>query len=147
MSPTENPHQVRRWIRYHPQVVIYTCLVLVVVFVLFLDYRNDVQAEQQREREQAQDEIERCQAGVDSRDVQRKTVEAVYNLATGSIARNADDPPLTERELEQYNAYIDRVNNFREDMYAQIKPSKQCAPYVKDDHVKPPTPPTPPIKR
>lgn len=73
-------------------------------------------------------------------------VEAIYNLATGTISRDPSAPPLTAAELAQYNSYIERVNNFRSMMYKQIKPSEVCAPYVDDDNVQPPTPPTPPIK-
>lgn len=93
------------------------------------------------------DQRARCEAGADVRVVQRQTVEAIYVLATGSLQRDADSPPLTDIELRQYNAYIDRVNNFREDMYRKIKPSAPCKKYVDDDRVKPPTPPYPPMTR
>lgn len=92
-------------------------------------------------------DVERCKGGVESRNVDRTQVEAIYKLAVGSIQRDANSPPLTETERAQYNAYIDRVNTFREDMYKRIKPSKHCLPYVSDDNVKPPTPPFPGIKK
>lgn len=118
------------------QTIVYVCLLGILVFILVMDARDN-----------ARDDKARCLTGVDVRNVQRATVEAIYTLATGSIQRDADSPPLTKEELRQYNAYIDRVNGFRSDMYAQIKPSKLCAPFVEDDLVKPSTPPQPPIKR
>lgn len=93
-----------------------------------------------------QDRIARCQAGVENRNVQRQTVDAVYSLASGVIERNENDPPLTQEETMRVNAYIERVNAFRDNMYDKIKPSEECAPYVNDDNVRPPTPPLPPIK-
>lgn len=118
-------------------------VVAVTVWAAFVSQKasNDVQENYE------QDQVARCQSGVDSREVQRQTVEAIYTLATGSLQRDADSPPLTDIELRQYNAYIDRVNAFREDMYKKIKPSKACKPYVDDDRVKPPTPPYPPMTR
>lgn len=118
----------------YAQTLVYLCLAMVVVFALWLDQHN-----------QSADERARCGSGVDVRNVQRATVDAIYTLATGSIQRDPDAPPLTEEERQQYNAYIRRVNDFRDNMYEKIKPSEQCAPYVEDDNVKPPTPPTPPI--
>jgi Flp pilus assembly pilin Flp len=90
-----------------------------------------------------EDKISRCQAGVDNRNVQRELVEAVYNLATGSAQRDPEAPPLTAEEVKQYNAYIDRVNDFRSTMYKKIKPSEECAPFVDDNNVDPPSDPFP----
>lgn len=91
----------------------------------------------------AEDEVTRCQAGKDTREALRGIVDAIYTLATGNLQRSKDDPPLTDEEVLRYNAYIDRVNEFREDTYALIKPSELCAPHVDDDKIKPPTPPFP----
>lgn len=125
-----------RKIRRHPTLVVYIFLAFVVILAFYLDARN-----------QANDEKTRCEAGVDNRAVQRQTVEAIYDLATGSIQRDANSPPLTDSELRQYNSYINNVNHFRSSMYRKIKPSEACAPFVKDDNVKPPTPPYPPVRR
>lgn len=89
------------------------------------------------------DQLARCKGGTESRDVQRETVDAIYELATGSLKRDASSPPLTATEVKQYNAYIDRVNAFREQMYRKIQPSKACAPYVEDVSMEPPGKPYP----
>lgn len=114
-------------------------VVMLTAYAAFVSQQasNDVQESYER------DTIARCESSSDVRVVQRETVDAIYNLATGSLARDADSPPLTDYELKQYNAYIDRVNAFRKDMYKKIKPSKLCAPYVKDDQTKPPSDPYP----
>lgn len=91
------------------------------------------------------DLVARCESSVESRTVQRETVEAIYNLAIQSVIRGTNAPALTKEELRQYNAYILRVDKFREDLYKKIVPSEQCKPYVEDDVVVPPTPPTPPL--
>jgi hypothetical protein len=93
------------------------------------------------------DERERCKSGVDSRNVQRSVIEAIYGLAAGVAERDETDPPLTPEEREQYNKYIARLNKFRADSYNNIKPSSICAPYVDDDNVDPPTPPLEPIPK
>lgn len=124
----------RRRINY-VQTGVYLCLVLVVCFVFFMDNRN-----------REQDKVALCRSGMETRNVQRATVEAIYNLAT-SFAAPPASRPLTDAEIDRINAYIDRVNVFRENMYKQIKPSEICLPYVDDDNVKPPTPPVPPISK
>lgn len=114
-------------------------VVALTVWAAFVSQKasNDVEESYQR------DTIARCESSQDVRVVQRATVDAIYTLATGSIQRDANSPPLTDKEVVLYNAYIDRVNKFREDMYKKIKPSELCAPYVNDNAVKPPTPPYP----
>lgn len=92
------------------------------------------------------DKVSLCQAGVSSRAVQRELVEAIYVLATGSLQRDREAPPLTEAEIRMYNAYIDRVNKFRKEMYQKIKPTKVCVPYVDDENIAPPSDPYPSIE-
>lgn len=82
-----------------------------------------------------------CNAGADTRHVQRATVDAIFNLATGAVQRDSNAPSLSDKRLKMYNDYVDRVNTFRESMYNQIKPPPNCAPYVSDFNVEPPTPP------
>lgn len=134
----------RRRINYS-QTIIYILLVGMVIFVLRLDNRNDNQREADRAADAAVSERDRCVAAVDTRDVLRATVEAIYNLATGVVQQDSDSAPLTAEQTTQYNAYIERLNLFREDMYAKIKPSKPCEKYVDDTDVKPATPPVPPL--
>lgn len=80
-----------------------------------------------------------CQAASQIREVQRQTVDAIYQLATQSLERPEGAKPLTDVQLKQYNDYIDRVNFFRTDMYNKIHPTKACEPYVTDENVNPPT--------
>lgn len=115
-------------------------LLLVVIVTVWAAFVSQQASNDVRENYEA-DKIARCKAGVDNRQVQRATIQQIYILATGSIQRDPKAPPLTDYELGRYNAYIDRVNSFRDRMYEQIAPSPECAPYVDDDHVKPPTPP------
>lgn len=116
-------------------------VVLLTAYAAFVSQKtsNDFKADNEEEF------ISRCQAGVDNRNVQRELVEAVYNLATGAAKRDENSPPLTPELIRQYNAYISRVNEFRSGMYDKIQPSKDCAPYVDDNNVKPPSDPFPTI--
>lgn len=121
-------------------VVMNVILGLVVLMVAWSAFASQ-QASNQVENSQQDTLKSFCQAGQDSRLVQRQTVEAIYNLAVGSIQRDTNAPPLSQQRLQLYNAYIDRVNHFRSSMYNKIKPPSKCAPYVNDFNVKPPTPP------
>lgn len=116
------------------QTIVYFLLVLVVCLAFILDNRN-----------QKADEKARCIAGVDIRAVQRETVQQIYVLATSVTERDPNAPPLTDEEILQYNAYIKRVNHFRDETFEKIKPPGLCVPYVNDNNVKPPTPPVEPI--
>jgi hypothetical protein len=118
------------------QTGVYVMLALVVALAFYLNHEN-----------YEDDERERCKSGVDSRNVQRSVIEAIYGLAAGVAERDETDPPLTPEEREQYNKYIARLNKFRADSYNNIKPSSICAPYVDDDNVDPPTPPLEPIPK
>lgn len=136
MNHRATQHPIKEWLNRHAILIPFVVLALAFSLAFFLDGQN-----------QKADEKARCEAGVDSRNAQRSIVEAVYQLATGTVQRDADSPPLTKEELKQYNAYIVRVNAFRENTYKLIKPSKGCAKYVSDDAVEPPTPPMPPMKQ
>lgn len=118
-------------------------VVLLTAYAAFVSQKasNDVEDKQQS------DKVALCQSGTESRDVQRDLVEAIYLLATGSLERPKGAKPLTNVEIQQYNAYIDRVNKFRADMYEQIRPTQTCAPYVEDKNVEPPTAPFPHISK
>lgn len=121
-------------------------LLMIVVFatayaaILSQRASNDIE-------QRAEDElIGRCEAGVDSRNVQRSLVDAVYDLATTiaapSLAR-ADE--LSVEDIREYNAFVREVNAFRSEQYDMIKPSEVCRPYVADESVNPPTEPFPTI--
>lgn len=116
-------------------------VVLLVAWAAFASQRatNTVESDIESDRR------ELCVSGQDNRHVQRIMVEQIFQLATSSLVRNKDSPPLTAYEFQRYNAYIDRVNKFRESMYRQIKPTDICVDYVTDDDVRPPSPPFPPI--
>ena len=116
-------------------------MMVFVFYAAFATFQNG------RNLEQAQKDnfASLCKSGEASRTVQRKTVDAIYQLAVGAIQRDPDHP-FTKEEIVQVNAYIDRTNAFRSKLYRQIKPSKVCLEYVDDDHVKPPTPPQPHLK-
>lgn len=118
------PNPVWRWIRFHPQLIIYTCLVLVVVLVLALDQYN-----------QNADEKDRCVSGIDSRNVDRDQTQRIYDLALSFVPKDLSTLPPSERE--QTKSYIKTVENFRTDSFAAIQPSEACLPYVDDDHVTP----------
>ncbi len=121
-------------------------VLVVVLLTAYAAFVSGHTANQVEDKVQS-DKVALCRSGVESRQVQRGLVEAIYELATGSLERPKGAKPLTKVEIEQYNAYIDRVNKFRSDMYAQIKPSEACAPYVEDENVKPPTAPYPNISK
>lgn len=130
--------------------VVLLLVVLLVAYSAFLSQKasNDIkkQAKEDIAKVEAQTKtalVERCKSGVDTRTVQRDTVEAVFNLATATLPERTGGAKLSESQKQQYNAYIDRVNDFRDDMYTKIRPSEQCAPYVEDDNVLPPPPPYP----
>ena len=98
-------------------------------------------------KEQAKAElIGRCEAGVDSRNVQRSLVDAVYDLATAVAAPSlARADQLSVEDIREYNAFVRRVNTFRAEQYNMIKPPQICEPYVEDESVNPPTEPFPTI--
>lgn len=127
----------------YSQTLIYFLIIGMMVLILGLDNHRDNQREKDRAADTAAAEKGRCTAGTDTRDVQRSIVEAIYNLATGFVKQDPNAPPLTAAEVVAYNAYIGQLNNFREDMYAKIKPADQCKKYVDDDVVGPPTPSVP----
>lgn len=91
----------------------------------------------------ASDKVSLCKAGVEGRQVDRETVDAVFSLATTALIPRDGEQKRTDEQIVRINAYIDRVNQFRDDLYAKIKPSKVCEPFVTDENVKPPTPPFP----
>lgn len=117
-------------------------LFLVVLMVAYAALVSQVTSNK-LEDQVMQDKIARCQSGPEARNVTRELVEAIYKLATGNLKRTPDSPPLTKSLLRQYNDYIKNVNDFRAEMYDKIKPSEDCAPYVDDDNVKPPSDPYP----
>lgn len=119
-------------------------LLLVVLLTAYAAFSSQKNSNDLEENYKA-DTIARCQSAVDSRNVQRSTVDAIYNLAIGFAAKSKGDPPRTPKEVVRTNRYIDQVNAFRQDLYDKIKPSAACEKYVHDDNVKPPTPPAPPV--
>jgi hypothetical protein len=119
-------------------------LLAVVIMVAYASIQSQ-RASNELERRGQEDLVNRCEAGQDTRIVQRALVEAVYTLATGAAERAPGDPKLSEDERIRYNRYVTRSNEFRTKMYEQIKPPDYCLPYVEDDNVKPPTDPFPTI--
>lgn len=87
-----------------------------------------------------QDQIRRCEAGVDTRIVDRGLADGVYGLATSFAQIDPNAPEMTPEEVAVYNQFIKSVNQFRKDMYAKIKPADICKPFVDDDNVKPKDP-------
>lgn len=116
-------------------------VVVLVAYSAFVSQRasNDVKANVEN------DLVERCKAGVDTRTVQRDTVDAVYNLAKGLTVRKKNDPPMTAKQRAATRQFLHRLDSFRNDMYGKIHPSQQCMPYVHDDNVKPRKSPSPHI--
>ena len=94
-------------------------------------------------KEKAQEQfVNVCQSGEGNREVLRAMVDAIYTLATVGIQE-----PKNDTQQARINAYIDRVNAFRDEMYNKIHPPKACEPYVSDDHVEPATPDIQHVKR
>lgn len=126
-------------------VILDVILFGVVIMVAYAAWSSG-QTSNKVEKKTRSDKIALCKSGQEGRDTDRRLVEAVFNLATTSIERPVGSPPLTETEVGLYNAYIDRINRFRKDMYDQIQPSQVCEPFVSDADVKPATEPYPHIK-
>jgi len=120
-------------------------LLLLVVVVTAWAAIASQQASNDVEQNYLDDKVARCEAGVDSRNIQRETVQAIFVLAGTFSEPDPNEPPPDNIEVAQLNAYIDRVNTFRAEMYEKIKPSKECAQYVEDDNVEPPTPDMPQV--
>lgn len=108
----------------HPQLIGYLLITLVFVFSLWLDDRN-----------QESDDRKRCEAGVDSRNVDRDQTQRIYLLAMGSIPK--DRSILSKEDRKRIPAYVKRVKEFREESFAAIKPAPICYPYVTDRNVTP----------
>lgn len=113
---------------------------LLMVFVFYAAY-SSYQNGRNLVQNQQEDFVRVCVAAEDIRNVQRKTVDAVYTLATSFVQK--DERDLTEEEKARVNLFIDRSNRFREDAYNAIEPTEECEPYVDDIDVEPPTPPIP----
>lgn len=104
--------------------MIYTCLVLVVLFALALDQWNDNQARR-----------DACVSGIDGRNVDRDQTQRIYQLALSFVPKDLSTLPPAERS--QTEKYINTVTNFRKDSFAAIKPPEVCEPYVDDENVTP----------
>lgn len=118
---------------------------IMMIFVLYAAY-SSFQNNRHLEQNQKDGFALVCQSGQDIRDVQRKTVDAVYALAISVVGRTKTDPPRTPEQVEATNIFISRANEFRDSTYDQIKPTEECMEYVTDDNVDPPTPPQPLLK-
>ena len=114
-------------------------VVLLVAWAAYSTNKANVALENDVER----DKIAICKASAEQRNIDRRLVDAVYELAVGVTGRSRSNPPVSLEELRRYNQYIDQVNAFRDRMYDLIGPSDICLPYVTDENVKPPTPPAP----
>jgi hypothetical protein len=126
-------------------IVLDFLLFSVVVMVAYSVYQT-VQFNEQLQDNVQRDRVELCESGAESRTIQRDLVDGIYNLAGTAAQRPPGAPPLTEFEKQQYDAYIDRVNEFRQDLYDRIEPSEFCEPFVDDDNVEPKTPDYPHLK-
>lgn len=121
--------------------VVFGTMIVFVFYAAYASFQNgrDLQENQQ------QDFVRVCVAAENIRDVQRSTVDEVYNLATG-VVNTGEDVKRTPAQVIATNLFIDRANNFRESSYRDIRPTKECEPYVHDINVKPRTPPFPHVK-
>lgn len=142
----EPPRRVRDDAGFMRVPLVADFMYLLVLGLVLYGVILSIEASQDIKENAKEDQISRCEAGVDNRNVQRELVEAVFNLATGAVQRPEDLPPLNEEDRLRYNAYVIRANDFREDMYEKIKPSEECAKYVEDDNVEPPSPAFPTIE-
>lgn len=135
MNHKAQQHPVKQALSRYSQVITYAFIIAVFFFALWLDDQNE-EADLKRNAAQAKAiEVERCRAGVDTRNVDRDQTQRIYSLALGSIPKNVDK--LSDSQKEQIKAYVKRVEEFRRDSFATIKPSSICKPYVKDDVVTP----------
>lgn len=114
-------------INRYSQRIAYLGLALVIALVFFLNKRT-----------QNQNERIRCEAGVDNRNVSRATVQEIYRLNLSFINPKQH---YNKEEMVRVKDFLKNLNRFRTTMYSQIKPSPLCAPYVNDDHVRPPNTP------
>lgn len=121
--------------------VIFATMIIFVFYSAYASFQNG----RHLERAQEDNFAALCRSGEESRTVQRKTVDAIYQLAISAIQKDPE-PPYTPAQIIQINSYIDRTNAFRARLYQQIRPTKECMEYVTDDNVDPPTPPQPHIK-
>lgn len=116
-------------------------VVVLVVWSAFAAQKNSNDLEDNVK----QDKINSCESGIDSRTVQRQTVDAVYELASGSLTKLTpkEIAALTPEQVVRYNAFVDDINKFRTNMYAKIQPSDRCKGLVPEESKTPPTPSIP----
>lgn len=116
-------------------------VVILVVWAAFATQKNSNELEENVK----QDKINSCESGIDSRTVQRQTVDAVYELASGSLTQLTpkETAALTPEQVARYNAFVDDINHFRSNMYEKIQPSERCQDLVPKESTKPPTPAIP----
>jgi len=124
----------------------HTAMLVVIAIVAYAAFASQ-QAVTTAKINTKQQLISVCHATQETRDVLRQTVDAIHTLSSSSTERPVGSPPFTDSEIVQFNLFIDRVNEFRSEMYDKIKPRTECVPYVHDDHIVPPTPDTPHLKR
>lgn len=118
--------------------IVFSLMIVFVFYAATASFYNNRNLNEAQERNL----VSICKAGEQNREVQRKLIDAIYELAISAIQ---PDPkkPFTQKQIVKINSYIDRTNKFRESTYDEIRPTRACRPYVSDLHVDPPTPPQP----
>lgn len=117
-------HPVKEFLNRYPQVIAYALVIFVFFFSLWLDNQNA-----------KADERKRCEASVDTRNVDRDQTQRIYFLAMSFVPK--DLSALSPTERKRVKAYVEQVSDFREESFKTIKPSPLCAPYVDDINVTP----------
>lgn len=114
---------------------------ILLIFVIFLTAwapfvsqkaSNDVKTAMHK------DILALCQHSQDNRDRHRKLTDQVYILTILSVKELYENHRLTPIERKQANNTINEANEFRKQMYQDLKPSKACKSYSTDANVVPP---------
>ena len=119
-----------QWLNAHSSQVAYVLMAAVVALAFWLNGIN-----------QEADQKARCEAGVDTRNVDRAQAQAFYLFVLESLPSKEESAKLPFNEQQKVRDYQVRLNNYRSSLYKLIHPSELCAKYVTDDNVEPPTSP------
>lgn len=111
----------QRFRRDMAQLLSYLLVVSLFVFYAWNDSREDK---------------ERCIQAEEVRQTLRDQVIGTTDFFIGFTVKPEDAPPHTPEEQKEVDAFIDAVNDFRDNQLSQIKPSALCKDTLKEEEGK-----------
>lgn len=126
MNHRAKQHFIKEWLNKHAILIPFVVLALSFSLAFYLNERN-----------QQADEKQRCQAGVDTRNVDRAQVQGFYIFVTGLLPPESEIKNLPKEDRQQVKTTKRQLEAYRTNLFSLIHPSELCAKYVTDDNVTP----------